>query len=203
MMRLPIRDHECLGELGSLTLARSPGIGYRHGMTWDDIFLALFDRCVAAYRAGNHDFESYYTPADLEFLRKIGSQKREFFDFVEDFCEDNAPSPSTALLVAAVRRDYFLTVQKGVPCEERLLTRDDVPTFGEDLEGIHYLPRILAKARAKLRGTLDPDLMFGCGGDRNFLRKHGNLHPADFLRQVWAAGGDDHKILAKLAAVSA
>lgn len=164
-------------------------------MTWNDTFLALFDRCVAAYRSGNHDFESYYAPADLEFLRQIGCRTREFFDFVEDFCEDNTPSPSTALLVAAVRRDYFLTVQNGIPCGGQLLTRDEVPTFGEELAGMAYLPRILAKARAKLRGTLDPDLMFGCGGDRNFLRKHGNLHPADFLRQVWAAGDDDRKVV--------
>jgi hypothetical protein len=105
--------------------------------------------------------------------------------------------------VAAVRRDYFLTVQGSTPEDGPDLTRDDVPTFGEDLEGVHYLPRILAKARAKLRGKLDPDLMYGCGGDRNFLRKHGNLHPADFLRQVWAAADDDQRVLAWLAAASA
>lgn len=164
-------------------------------MTWNDTFLELFDRCVSRYRAGDHDFENYYTPADLDFLRNIGCQTREFFDFVEDFCEDNHPSPSTALLVAAVRRDYFLAVQNGVICDGPLLTRDNVPSFGEELDGMAYLPRILAKAHAKLRGTLDPDLMFGCGGDRNFLRKHGNLHPADFLRQVWAAKEDDQKVV--------
>lgn len=169
-------------------------------MTWNDAFLDLFERCVSRYRAGDSDFENYYTSADLDFLRENGCRTREFFDFVEDFCDDNAPSPTTALLVAAVRRDYFLSVQNGIHCGGRLLTRDDVPTFGEELEGMPYLPRILAKARAKLCGTLDPDLMFGCGGDRNFLRKHGNLHPADFLRQVWAAGDDDRKVAAWITA---
>lgn len=168
-------------------------------MHWNDSFLILFDRCVAAYRGGNRDFETYYPPGDLAFLAEIGHKPREFFDFVEDFCEDGEPSPATALLVAAVRRDYFLTVQKGAP-GGRLLTRDDVPTFGDTLEGIAYLPRILAKARAKLRGELDPDLMFGCGGDRNFLGKHGGIHPADFLRQVWAAGGDDLRLARWVAA---
>lgn len=163
-------------------------------MTWNDTFLELFDRCVSRYRAGDHEFAHYYTPADLGFLHDIGCQTREFFDFVEDFCEENHPSPTTALLIAAARRDYFLTVQKGVRGDGPLLTRDEVPTFGEELEGIAYLPRILAKARAKLRGTLDPDLMYGCGGDRNFFSKHGNIHPADFLRQVWAAKEDDRKI---------
>lgn len=175
-------------------LASSPCIGYPPRVTWNDNFLELFDRCVSRYRSGDSDFEGYYTDSDLEFLGEIGCRTREFFDFVEDFCEDNAPSPTTALLVAAVRRDYFLSAQEEVPCSGPLLTRDDVPTFGEDLAGMPYLPRILAKARAKLRGTLDPDLMFGCGGDRNFLRKHGNLHPADFLRNVWAAGDDDQKV---------
>jgi hypothetical protein len=163
-------------------------------MIWNDAFLELFDRCVSRYRTGDHDFENYYSPSDLDFLREIGCQTREFFDFVEDFCEDGNPSPSTALLVAAVRRDYYLAVQKGAACTDAPLTRDDVPTFGDEHDGIAYLPRILAKARAKLRGILDPDLMFGCGGDRNFLRKHGNLHPADFLRQVWAAKDDDRKV---------
>lgn len=167
-------------------------------MTWDDTFLTLFDRCVAAYRGGNHDFETYYTPEDLAFLASIGCQIREFFDFVEDFCEDGIPSPSTALLIAAARRDYFLNVQKGAP-GTRILTRNDVPTFGEQLEGFAYLPRIIAKARAKLRGELDPDLMFGCGGDRNFLKKNGDIHPADFLRHVWAAGENDQKLAAWVA----
>jgi hypothetical protein len=168
-------------------------------MTWNDRFLALFDHCAAKYSAGNENYETYYSEEDLGFLRSMGYQPREFFDFVEDFCEDGEPSISTALLIAAVRRDYFLVVQGGTPSDGRLLTRDDVPTFGDELEGIRYLPRILAKARAKLRGELDPDLMFGCGGDRNFLKNHGAIHPADFLRRVWAAGDDDSKIAAWVA----
>jgi hypothetical protein len=163
-------------------------------MHWNDTFLALFERCANLYRSGNDDFESYYTPDDLAFLASIGCRAREFFDFVEDFCGENTPSPATALLVAAVRRDYFLTVQQGAPSTGPDLTRDDVPGFGEELAGMAYLPRILAKARAKLCGSLDPDLMYGCGGDRNFLGKNGDIHPADFLRQVWAAGDDDSQV---------
>ena len=162
-------------------------------MTWNDTFLALFDRCVASYRRGNQDWTTYDSPEDLAWLAGIGCQPREFFDFVEDFCEEGEPTAATALSVAAARRDYFLTVQQGVP-SGRVVTCDDLPTFGDDLNGIPYLPRILTKARAKLRGELDADLMFGCGGDRNFLRKQGAIAPADFLRQVWAAGDDDGKL---------
>lgn len=164
-------------------------------MTWNDTFLALFDRCCARFQSGDTDFGNYYSPADLAFLGEIGYQPREFFDFVEDFCGDGEPSVSTALLVAAVRRDYFSTIQKGKTSEVRL-TANDIPSFGDELEGMAYLPRLIAKSRAKLRGELDPDLMFGCGGDRNFLRKHGDIHPADLLRHVWACGDDDGKIAA-------
>ena len=162
-------------------------------MTWNDTFLTLFDRCLAAYQSGDRDFEKYYTCEDSTFLASIGCKPREFFDFVEDLGDAGVPSISTALLVAAVRRDYFHTVQKGIP-SATLLTGNDVPTFGEELEGMTYLPRLLAKGRAKLRGELDPDLMFGCGGDRNFLKNHGDIHPADFLRHLWASGTDDQKI---------
>jgi hypothetical protein len=162
-------------------------------MTWNDYFLTLFDSCCATYHSGEREVCKFYTGEDLAFLTTIGHQPRELFDFIEDFCNDGTPTPSTALLVAAVRRDYYLTVQNGVT-SHKVFTRDDLPSFGHELDGIAYLPRILAKARAKLRGELDPDIMFGCGGDRNFLRKHGSIPPADFLRHVWAAGDNDAKL---------
>ncbi len=162
---------------------------------WNDDFLDLFDRCVKRYQSGDKDFTAYYQSKDAALLAEIGYKPREFFDFVEDFCEEGAPSPSTALLVASVRRDYFQVVMAGKPGTKEL-TRDDIPTFGDELDELVYLPRMLAKAKAKLRGELDPDLMYGCGGDRAFLERNGGLHPADFLRQVWAADGEDAKVLA-------
>ncbi|MBB5349798.1 hypothetical protein HNR46_000019 [Haloferula luteola] len=163
-------------------------------MHWNDQFLDLYSRCVSRYRIGDRDFTGYYNDEDSAFLDAIGCRPREFFDFVEDFCDEDTPSPTTALLVAAVRRDYFHVVMEGKAAEPTV-TRDNIPTFGDELAGMVYLPRILAKARAKLRGELDPDLMYGCGGDRKFLREHGDIHPADFLRRVWAAGDDDAKIV--------
>jgi hypothetical protein len=160
---------------------------------WNDNFIQLFRKCETLYRKGNKDFTSYYDPADLEFLAEIGYQQRELFDFVEDFCEEGVPTLSTALLIAAVRRDYLQAVMDGKP-GTRTVTRDEIPAREEEFHGIPYLPRILAKARAKLRGELDPDLMFNCGGDRRFLTENGGIHPADFLRRVWAAGDDDEQI---------
>ena len=164
-------------------------------MTWDERFLELFRRCLAEYQGGNHDFHSYYSAGDLKFLESIGYKPRELFDFVEDLGGEGEPPESTALLVAAVRREYFRTVQDGAASSKEI-TAADLPTFGDELDGMAYLPRIIRKARAKLRGELDPDLMYGCGGDRKFLREHGEIHPADFLREVWAAADDDDRIAA-------
>jgi hypothetical protein len=164
-------------------------------MTWNDRFLSLFDRCLEKYRNGNQDFNSYYSHDDLSFLASIGYKPRELFDFVEDLGDEGEPSRSTALLIAAVRRDYFLVVQNSEQSAKEI-TAKDLPTFGDELEGLSYLPRIIKKARHKLRGELDPDVMYGCGGDRNFLSKNGEIHPADFLRHVWSAEDDDSKIAA-------
>lgn len=163
-------------------------------MNWNDTFETLFARCAADYKAGNFDYNKDYTAEDLAFLGSIGYKRREFFDFIEDYVDEGEPSPTAALLVAAARRDYFLAEQGG-KASDKEITKEELPSFGDELEGMAYLPRILVKARAKLRGELDPDLMFGCGGDRNFLSKHGNIPPADFLRRVWASGGDDSKVV--------
>ena len=71
---------------------------------------------------------------------------------------------------------------------------DELPARDAELDGIPWLPRILQKARNKLRGENCPGIMFGCGGDRRFLSQH-DLHPADFLRVVWSAGDRDERVL--------
>ncbi len=170
-------------------------------MTWNEQFLHLFDHCVALYQNGNRDFETYYSPEACAFLVSIGYKSREFFDFVEDFCEDGTPSPSTALLIAAVRRDY-LHAHPETSKPAQFFTRENIPSFEHELNGIAYLPRIITKARAKLCGELDPDLMYGCGGDRKFLATHGHIHPADFLRRVWSAREDDQAVAGWIASRS-
>lgn len=156
--------------------------------------MELYARCASAYQVGNFDYTKDYSAQDLDFLKSIGYKPREFFDFIEDYIDEKEPSPTTALLIAAVRRDYFLVQQHGI-ASDKTITRDELPSFGEEMDGIPYLPRILTKARGKIRGELDPDIMFGCGGDRNFFSKNGHIEPADFLRHVWAAGENDQKIV--------
>lgn len=160
---------------------------------WNTTFTELFERCLDHYQSGDTNYEYYYSAEDLAFLDSIGYRPREFFDFVEDFAEWGDPSPSTAVMIASVRRDYLAEVMGGKK-SERVLDPSALPAKTEELAGFVWLPRILAKARAKLRGELDPDTMYCCGGDRAFLQRH-DIAPADFLRAVWAAGDDDGKAI--------
>ncbi|MEM1440797.1 MAG: DUF5069 domain-containing protein [Verrucomicrobiota bacterium] len=155
---------------------------------WDSQFAELFERCLEKYRGGDENFEGYYSEADLEFLESIGYKTREFFDFVEDFGDGGEPTLSTAILVASARRDYFIW-EMNREAGSRVIQPSDLPSKSEEIDGFVWLPRIIMKAVGKLRGELDPDIMYCCGGDRNFLRTH-NIAPADFLRAVWSTGGE-------------
>ena len=161
--------------------------------TWPSTFRELYDRCAETYRGGNTDFTTYYSAEDSVFLESIGYKPREFFDFIEDYCDESVPTPEDALLIAAARRDFLNVIQNGQK-SSAVLPNDDLPAKDAELGGHRWLPRIIAKARAKLTGELDPETMFSCGGDRAFLEEL-DLHAADFLRAVWAADGDDQKIL--------
>ena len=163
--------------------------------TWSTDFRLLFDRCAALYRSGKTQHETWFNSQDLAFLDSIGCRSREFFDFIEDHCHAGGEEPTfeTALLITAVRRDYLTVIQKGKK-SDRIIPPSDLPAKSAEMDGIVWLPRLIAKARAKLRGEMDPDTMFGCGGDRAFSARH-QVHLADLLRIVWAAGDDDSKIL--------
>lgn len=162
---------------------------------WASQFGELFVSCCDEYEDGNKDYEAWFDEEDTEFLTSIGAKPREIFDFVEDCCgaEGDEPTPETALLVAAARRDYLLVEQKGV-LSDKVVPMSTLPGKSAEMDGIPWLPRIIAKAEIKLRGELDDDTMYGCGGDRAFLEKF-KIHPADFLRAVWAARGDKEHIL--------
>jgi hypothetical protein len=163
-------------------------------LTWDTTFRQLFERCAQLHRSGENHQGSWYSSADLEFLASIGCTGQEFFDFVDDHCRySDGPTLETSLLVASVRRDYFYVIQKGVR-STRTVAPSELPLKSAAVDGIPWLPRLIVKARAKLRGEMDPDTMFGCGGDRAFFAQH-QIHPADFLRVTWAAGDDDRKII--------
>lgn len=160
---------------------------------WPIAFRQIFEAGVKKYRSGGRAPKNFFPADHQDVLDSIGCSSQELFDFVEDFCNYGEPVFETALLTTAVRRDYFLTVQKGKK-SGHLVPMESLPAKSAEVDGIAWLPRLIVKARAKLRGEMPPELMYGCGGDRPFLRGV-NIELADFLRVTWAAGEDDRKII--------
>ena len=153
----------------------------------------IWDKSVDMYQKGGRNANMFYNGVDLEFFRMIGANPTEMYDFVEDHCDDGEPDWEMFLLVQSVRRDYFYHHQHG-KFSENIITEDSLPAKDDTVREIRWLPRILAKAKAKLRGELPTNIMYGCGGDRAFLKEH-DVHPGDFLRAVWAFEDNDEALL--------
>ncbi|MDP1580289.1 MAG: DUF5069 domain-containing protein [Candidatus Didemnitutus sp.] len=168
--------------------------------TFSDTFRELYDHAVKRYQSGHTDWRSYFNAEQLSFLAAAGITAQHLFDYAEDYVGNGEPGYDRALAIELVRRDYFLNVQQGQP-STNILDVDAMPAKFEEVQGIAWLPRLMPKARAKLRGELPCSLMYGCGGDRGFFKNH-DIHPAEFLSLVWRLGDDDAAIVAWVAARS-
>ena len=168
--------------------------------TFAAAFRALYDKAVASYSRGQRGAASLFSPAETAFLAANGISAQHLYDYAEDFAQEGMPDFGTAIGIELVRRDYFLNVQHGRP-SPLVLDSADLPSRGATLHGISWLPRLLPKARAKLRGELAPSLMYSCGGYRTFFQAH-DIHPAEFLSVVWRSP-DDYAVAAWVAARTA
>jgi hypothetical protein len=155
-----------------------------HHYDYQENFKRLFDKAVTLYGKGNHDKDTYFNSDDSAFIAANGWRIQDFFDYAEDLIHHNDPSYEIAQSIEQVRREYFFRIQKEIASDERI-SSSDLPGKSKALDGIVWLPRILPKARAKLLGQLPEETMYCCGGDRHFLQTH-DIHPAEFLRVVWA-----------------
>ena len=131
--------------------------------------------------------------AHAAFLTTIGCTAQELFDFVDDSLQYDDLDFDTALAVAAIRRDYFLDVMHG-KSTGRIATMESLPAKSAAVDGIAWLPRLIVKARLKLRGEMPADLMYGCAGDRPFLRGV-NMDLPGFLQLVRDSGDNDRRII--------
>jgi hypothetical protein len=157
-------------------------------------FRSIYDHAVARYAEGQRSAGMMFTPAEKTFLAANGITPQHVYDYAEDHNGyDGEPGFHHALGIELVRRDYFLSVQGGRP-SDRTLDEATLPAKTDAVRGIVWLPRLLPKARAKLRGELPATLMFGCGGDRRFFKNH-DIVPAEFLSLVWRHEHDDAAII--------
>lgn len=165
-------------------------------MEWNDQFMQIFTAAVYRFHEQRQgSAEQFFLPGEQAFLSTFGYTNQEMYDYVEDYATLGDPTPSTILLIAAARRAFFLTNQRGIMGGAVLLKETDIPRESDEFQDIAYLPRIIRKAEAKLHGTLPRSLMFYCAKDRAFLRAHGEIPPADFLYAVWTAHGDRQKVV--------
>ena len=160
---------------------------------WKTEFRNTWDRGILAWKAGRRSANAMFEPDAVAFLATIGCTAQELFDFVDDSLGYDDLDFDTALAVTAIRREYFLNVMHG-KSTGRIVPMRDLPAKAAEVDGIAWLPRLIAKARIKLRGEMDPDLMYGCAGDRPFLRKHRMTLP-QFLQLVWDHGENDRAII--------
>ena len=160
---------------------------------WSEQFRAVYDRALSAFRSGRSSVVTLCDSADTAFLLSSGCSVQELYDFVEDAVDYGEPDLETVLDVQRIRRDYFLGVLRG-EWTGQVVPMSALPLKTDAVDGIAWLPRLIVKARLKLRGELSPDTMYGCGGDRPFLRRMGLTLPG-FLELVRDCGDDDLAIV--------
>jgi hypothetical protein len=160
---------------------------------WKSEFRKVWDRGVAAWKAGRRSARAMFEAGDVAFLASIGCTAQELFDFVDDALGYDDLDFETVLEVTAIRREYFLDVMGG-KLTGQVVPMHELPAKTAKVDGIAWLPRLIVKARLKLRGEMDPDLMYGCAGDRPFLREH-NLTLPLFLQMVRDKDDDDRAIV--------
>ena len=154
---------------------------------------ALYEKAATAYTAGQRGADTYFSNDDLAFLKANGLSAQNLYDYAEDDSGGNGPGWDRALAIEMVRRDYFRNIQGGKP-SETTIDETRLPAKTAAVQGIEWLPRIIPKAKAKLRGELPSSLMYSCGGDRRFFQQH-DIHPAEFLSAVWRHEHDDAAIV--------
>ena len=156
-------------------------------------FRTLYDKAVTLYAQGRRGAATYFAPDETAWLTSNGLTAQHLYDYAEDQTNYGEPGYDLALGIESVRRDYFLNVQHGKPTGQ---TSDPETWPAKDaaINGIVWLPRILPKARAKLRGELPASMMYSCGGDRKFLKAH-DINPVEFLSLLWRNPDNDQAVI--------
>lgn len=156
-------------------------------------FRALYDKAVQLYGGGRRGAETFFDAAENAFLAANGLTPQHLFDYAEDHLNGGEPGYDRALTIEMVRRNYFLHAQGG-QASTHVLDESRMPPKDAAVHDISWLPRLIPKTKAKLRGELPASLMYCCGGDRRFFKEH-DIHPAEFLSLVWRLENDDDAIV--------
>jgi Domain of unknown function (DUF5069) len=156
-------------------------------------FRYLYNKAVHQYADGLRNAASFFSTEEKQFLAASGITAQHVYDYAEDHNAGGEPGYDNALAIELIRRDYFLNVQNG-QASSNILDETKLPAKTDSVHGIEWLPRIIPKARAKLRGELPASLMYDCGGDRRFFKAH-DILPAEFLNLIWRNESNDDAVI--------
>jgi hypothetical protein len=153
----------------------------------------LHEKASANYRTGCRTPSQILAPADLDALAKFGISAQSLYDVVDDLARYGEPDKAVFVELAQMRADYFHTTLQGRP-PSRIVQESELPPKSVEFEGVSWLLRIIRKAQCFLEGSLCDDIMYGCSGDRSFLKKYNAALPS-FLAVVRETQGDPAKAL--------
>jgi hypothetical protein len=153
----------------------------------------LHEQASANYRAGCRTPSQILATADLDALAKFGLSAQSLYDAVDDLARYGEPDKAVFVELAQMRADYFHTTLQGRP-PSRIVQEGELPPKTVEFEGVSWLLRIIRKAQCFLEGSLCDDIMYGCAGDRSFLKKYNATLPA-FLAVVRDTHGNPAKAL--------
>jgi Domain of unknown function (DUF5069) len=156
-------------------------------------FRSLYDKAVTLYGQGQRGAETFFTAAEQAWLAANGMTPQHLYDYAEDQNGCGEPGYDNALGIELIRRNYFLNIQGGKPSTV-VLDESKLPGKADAVKGIAWLPRLIPKTKAKLRGELPASLMYSCGGDRKFFKEH-DIQSSEFLSLVWQHERDDAAIV--------
>lgn len=161
--------------------------------TFAQDFRRIYDKAAGLYAQGKRGADTFFTPEETAFLAANGITAQHMYDYAEDQTNYGEPGFELAVGIELIRRDYFLNVQQGKPSGV-IADSDQWPSKTDSVKGIEWLPRILPKVRAKLRGELPASMMYCCGGDRRFFKTN-DINPVEFLNLAWRMGDNDNAII--------
>src|SRR3982751_4722922 len=99
---------------------------------WHQRFRELYDKALVKYRNEHRQLGSFFTPREVGVLRSFGAKPMELFDYAEDSSDLD---PETALLITAVRRDYFF-LEQGGKWSEKTIVMERLPAKDAQLGGV-------------------------------------------------------------------
>lgn len=160
----------------------------------------LHEKATAIYSAGCRNPNQILPPDDLGKLTSLGVSAQFLYDAVDDLARYGEPSKAVFVELAKMRADYFQTTLRSQP-PACIVQESELPPKSAKFEGVAWLPRIIRKAQCFLEGSLCDDIMYGCAGDRSFLKKCNATLPS-FLAVVRDTHGDPAQALRLLEGVA-